>query len=135
MVLPAPEFKMKFPRTARMNTKAAYSRVFSRPTVSRDRYFRILARENEQTSDRLGMAVSKKNCRKATGRNRIKRVIRESFRATLESGVGQAGMDIVVLPTADAATICNKALAESLAGHWDKLAHKCAQIKTENRKN
>ncbi len=61
------------------------------------------------------MAISKKYCRPASGRNRLKRIVRESFRqhrAELE------GLDIVVLNQSAAQQADNKALFDSLAQHW-----------------
>jgi ribonuclease P protein component len=69
------------------------------------------------------MAVSRKVDRHAVGRNRIKRVIRESFRRSFESMVegNYPGIDIVVLPRRQAATICNQQLFQSLQTHWSRL--------------
>ncbi len=112
---------MKFPSRARLKTPADFRFVFARPSVSRDRCFRVLSRVNEKGYSRLGMAVSRKVCRRAAGRNRIKRVIRESFREHQDRLGTDRGHDIVVLPSGQAATICNKALFESLQGHWRKI--------------
>lgn len=77
--------------------------------------FTILYRDNRSNKARLGLAVSKKNCRKATGRNRLKRIIRESFRD--EQG-HLSGIDIVVLNRPAATNANNKALFLSLKKHW-----------------
>jgi len=60
-----------------------YGRVFKKATRSRDNCFIVLSRSNDTDIARLGQAISKKNCRFASGRNRIKRVVRESFRHQL----------------------------------------------------
>lgn len=114
---------MKLSRKVRLSTKADFSRVFASPTVSRDACFSVLRRANGMGYSRLGMAVSKKNCRKATGRNRIKRVIRESFRINQLELAGQGGEDFVVLPSSQATTICNSSLKDSLMGHWQKASN------------
>ncbi len=81
------------------------------------------------------MAVSRQVDRRAVGRNRIKRVIRESFRhsfgAVEKSGNGSRvgainegncpGIDLVVLPRREAVTICNQQLFQSLQAHWSRL--------------
>ncbi len=91
------------------------------------------------------MAVSRQVDRHAVGRNRIKRVIRESFRQSFEAVVleltvsealdqskngskagaivegNYPGIDIVVLPRREAATICNQQLFQSLQAHWSRL--------------
>jgi ribonuclease P protein component len=109
---------MKFPRQARLNSGADYRFVFAGPAVSKDRFFRVLSRGNGRDYCRLGMAVSRKVCRHAAGRNRLKRVIRESFRIHQDELAGNGGNDIVVLPFVRAASICNRALFESLRDHW-----------------
>ena len=126
---------MRFPRQVRLSTKADFRFVFSGSLLSRDRCFRVLYRENSREYCRLGMAVSLKNCRKANGRNRIKRVIRESFRQHQVQLSSRSGFDIVVLPTTQAASICNKTLGASLRGHWQKMQGANVQLlKTDNRK-
>jgi len=96
-----------------------FKRVFKKPEVSSDACFRILARAGLGEGSRLGMAVSRQVSKKAVERNRIKRVIRESFRKQF-SGDGQR-LDIVVLPRRETASICNKALFRSLQSHWSRL--------------
>lgn len=126
---------MKFSREARINTKADFRRVFSSPAVSRDRYFKVLSCDNGLGYARLGMAVSRQNCRKATGRNRIKRLVRESFRLNQELLACAGGLDMVVLPTGLAATMCNKTLLDSLQDHWRKTSDCARERSAENRIN
>jgi ribonuclease P protein component len=101
----------------RLRDAAAFDRVFKRATRSHDRWFTVLCRSNDLGRARLGLAVAKKNCKRATGRNRIKRIVRESFRqnmATLE------GLDVVVMNKAPAADADNRALFDSLDTHWQR---------------
>ena len=109
-----------FPRQARLTKPADFKRVFANPVVSADRFFRILARSNGRGRPRLGMAVSRQVDRKATGRNRLKRIVRESFRRYFREQ--SPALDFVVLPRPASATICNRRLTRSLAGHWKRLA-------------
>ncbi len=44
------------------------------------RHFLLLARPTDKGHPRLGLVVGKKNVRLATRRNRVKRVVRETFR-------------------------------------------------------
>jgi ribonuclease P protein component len=78
------------------------------------------------------MAVSRRVDRRAVVRNRIKRVIRESFRRHFLAPAGMvpdrapgAGtaypLDIVVLPRPGIATISNRRLFASLDAHWMRL--------------
>ena len=84
----------RFRRHDRILDKASYGRVFKTAKRSRDQYFTVLYRPNGSRSPRLGLAIAKKHCKLATGRNRIKRIVRESFRQNKEQ---LHGMDIVVI--------------------------------------
>jgi len=102
-------------RGSRLPDAAAFSRVFRQAVRSRDEWFTVLCRETNCDVARLGLAISKKNCRQATGRNRIKRVVRESFR---QNQAALVSLDLVVINQRAAAGASNRQLFESLAGHW-----------------
>jgi ribonuclease P protein component len=110
---------LRFDKTNRLLDAAAFGRVFKKATRSRDKFFTVLCRDNNADSCRLGLAISKKHCRKATARNRIKRVIRESFRHHQRQ---LAGLDIVVINQPAAALAENGAMNESLTRHWQKCS-------------
>jgi len=107
------------PREARLLTPGDFKRVFQNATVSTDRCFRVLATAGRGSRSRLGMAVSRRVDKRAAVRNRLKRIIRESFRQRF-AGVGRA-IDIVVLPSSDSATISNEQLFRSLDRHWTRI--------------
>ena len=107
----------RFDTHHRLPDEAAYSRVFAGASRSRDRLFTILSRRNDLDVARLGLAISRKHCRLATGRNRLKRIVRESFRQHLATLVG---LDVVVLAQSGAAAADNRALFDSLTKHWQK---------------
>jgi len=126
---------MRFSRQSRLLKPAEFKLVFQQPIRSGDDCFRILARTNGIKHHRLGMAVSKKACAKAVGRNRIKRVVRESFRTRLSETVSDNALDFVVLPTAAATNQSNKTLDESLSTHWKRLIRKADDRNTGNRRD
>ncbi|MFI0378073.1 MAG: ribonuclease P protein component [Candidatus Thiodiazotropha sp.] len=68
-----------FPRRCRLVKPGDYRRVFGDGERSSDSLFLVLARSNQLDCARLGLAVSKKSSPSAVHRNRIKRLIRESF--------------------------------------------------------
>jgi ribonuclease P protein component len=82
--------------------------------------FTVLYRPNGGDQPRLGLAISKKHCRQATSRNRLKRVIRESFRHHREV-IG--GLDVVVMNQPGTAVAGNAALFESLDRHWQRIGN------------
>ncbi len=108
-----------FTTQQKLNQPSEFKRVFKKPVVSTDDCFRVLARVNQGNSSRLGMAVSRQVDKKAVVRNRIKRVIRESFRQRF-SGTDKR-LDVVVLPRRETATMCNIELFRSLQSHWSRL--------------
>ena len=79
--------------------------------------FTVLTRASGKKGARLGLAISKKNCRLAVQRNRLKRVVRESFRAHKEE---LSGLDVVVMCQIAASRASNKKLFDSLAAHWQR---------------
>jgi len=117
-----PSLGTSFPRESRLTRPAEFQRVFKKPAVSSDRWFKVLARRDGGKRARLGMAVSRQVQKQAVGRNRLKRVIRESFRQHF-AGQGPA-VDLVVLPRPESATICNRQLSESLEKHWARVLAK-----------
>jgi ribonuclease P protein component len=100
---------------------AAYGRVFKKATRSRDKWFTVLSRDNGGEAGRLGLAIAKKYCRAATTRNRIKRIVRESFR---HHQAILAGLDVVVLNQPAARDGSNRQLLDSLDRHWQQCANK-----------
>ena len=70
-----------FGKRKRLLTSAEYGYVFDQASykVSHQHYL-VLARTNSLGWARLGLVVAKKNSRLATRRNRIKRVVRDTFR-------------------------------------------------------
>lgn len=91
--------------------------------------FTVLYRPNDGDEPRLGLAIGKKNCRLASGRNRLKRIIRESFRQNRQA---LGGVDIVVLNQPAAAKAGNKALFESLDMHWQRCRPATAEEAGKN---
>jgi len=75
----------------------------------------VLCRGNDQPTARLGLAISKKQCKRATARNRIKRLVRESFRQNRDR---LEGLDIVVMNKFAAGDAASSELFESLEKHW-----------------
>jgi ribonuclease P protein component len=107
----------RFTPGSRLADAAAFSRVFKKAQRSRDKWFTVLYRANEENEARLGLAIAKKHCHLATGRNRIKRVVRESFR---RHRAELAGLDIVVLNRPEATQADSRLLFTCLEKHWQK---------------
>ncbi|EGV52625.1 ribonuclease P protein component [Candidatus Endoriftia persephone] len=115
---------LALPRNCRLLKPGDFRRVFSSGKRSADVYFTVLARNNGLGRARLGLAISKKRCRRAVDRNHLKRLIRESFR---ESQTLLSGMDIVVLNKRFIPETRNRRYFVSLSKHWRVLIEKCGQ--------
>lgn len=131
--LTEPDRRQRFPRTRRLTEPSDFKRVFENSLVSSDHCFRIIARPNGGLSSRLGMAVSRKVDRRAVGRNRIKRITRESFRQHQDQA-GQIPLDFVVLPRLTCSSHSNAQLFDSLQTHWRRLQEKAAMKAKDTRK-
>ena len=83
-----------FRKSSRLLNASDYKAVFDDAQLkASNRSVLFLARPNGMSYSRLGLVIAKKNVRLAVQRNRIKRLLRESFRAHN----GSQGIDIVVL--------------------------------------
>lgn len=108
-----------FRRAVRITQKADFNRVFDKAEKTADRYFTLLFRPNNRLQPRIGLAISKKVSKSAVVRNRLKRIIRESFRTHQQRLIK---VDIVVIARSSAADQENKILFTALQRHWGKLS-------------
>jgi ribonuclease P protein component len=82
------------------------------------KYLLILFKPNRMENARLGLMVGKRVANLAVTRNRIKRVIRESFRARQAT---LKGLDIVVIARHQSDTLNKVELRKGLEKLWERL--------------
>lgn len=111
------------PLHARLNSKKEFQRVFDQAIKVADDCYTLLARNSQLTHARLGLAISKKAVRRAVDRNRIKRVVRESFRLHQHT---LGALDIVVLARRELDQKSKQQMHASLASLWPRLVKRCA---------
>ncbi len=109
-----------FDRTRRLALAADYKRVFGQARRSSDNLLLVLACDNNLPQARLGMAIARNRIPRASARNRVKRLIRESFRHHQQL---LTGLDLVVLARTNLTHIDNQTLFQSLARHWQRHQH------------
>ena len=101
----------------RLLDKKKFDSVFQSPSKTSDKYFTLLFCKNNKSYSRLGLVISKKKCKLAVNRNKIKRIIRESFRTNKNS---LNGYDVVVLNKHTTYNGDSSMLRKSLKNHWQK---------------
>ena len=105
-----------FAKASRLLNASDYSAVFNNTHFKVScRYFLVLAKRNEAPNSRLGLVVAKKNIPTAVQRNRIKRLIRNSFRL---QQINSAGLDLVVLVRKGADKLSNQKINSALTQLW-----------------
>lgn len=82
------------------------------------RHFLLRGIASTSGHTRLGLAVSRKVSKRAVARNRIKRIVRESFRLRREV---MPALDVLVIARPSAAGATNPALHADLENAWKKL--------------
>ncbi|PCJ35718.1 MAG: ribonuclease P protein component [Cellvibrionales bacterium] len=117
---------MGFGRSKRLLTKVAYKAVFDdSPYRVSHRNLLILARPNGLEEARLGLIVAKKNVRFAVKRNRIKRVVRDSFRLNQQT---LATLDIIFLARRGLDRLEPAEQQKLLLDSWRKLSRQMSKV-------
>ena len=107
-----------FPRNVRLTRGVEFQRVFQQGKRLHANGVNARAAANSMGFPRLGMAIAKKALRRAHERNRIKRLVRESFR---HHQANLPAVDIVVMCRHDVLTMSNAELFQQLEGLWLRL--------------
>ena len=109
----------RFTRDFRLLSPADFKSVFdgAKHKVS-CRYILMLAIKQQTPQTRLGMVVAKKNVSKSVERNRIKRLIRESFR---HARLQLPGLDIIVLIRKGLDNLPNFVISSKIDALWKDL--------------
>lgn len=99
-----------------------YDRVFQDAHKSSGKALTVLARRSGRDSARLGLAIPRKQIRRAVERNRIKRLIRESFRRHQDV---LCGLDVVVIARSELADKNTHGVFACLENHWRRVSERC----------
>lgn len=107
-----------FDKTKRLRKKSEFDYVFMQAKKLTLPCFIILYRDNAEGHARLGLALSKKMIAKAHDRNRVKRIVRETFRTSDKL----KNYDIIVLAKFGVGKIDNAILINKLRQAWSNLS-------------
>jgi len=107
----------QFTKQSRLRKPAEYRHVFSNAIKLKADGFLLYMRENPYSRPRLGLITQKKNIANAVDRNRIKRLVRESFRA---NQADLKACDFVVKSHKGVADQSNSEINRCLENLWKK---------------
>ena len=106
---------LTFSRELRLLAPVQFKAVFENPFRASTPQMTLLARLNTAENPRLGLTVAKKHLNRAHDRNRIKRIVRESFRLKQHE---LPNMDFVFVAKGGIGKLDNATLFETLEKLW-----------------
>jgi ribonuclease P protein component len=110
------------PRDARLRRPGDFAALRTNSGRAGGRCFHVRYRDNELGHARLGLAISKRVSKRAVERNRIKRLLRESFRRVRHQ---LPAVDLMVMAREQAAGVPGAQLLAEIDALWKKLLVSC----------
>ncbi|HEY6457896.1 MAG TPA: ribonuclease P protein component [Steroidobacteraceae bacterium] len=120
---PADRERLTFPAARRVRRKREFDQLYALGKRLGNNHFGITVHPNDLGFARLGLAVASKPFGGSVPRNRIRRLIRESFRLRQHD---LPHVDVVVSARPRAKEASPAQLRASLDGLWDKVKVQCA---------
>jgi len=115
--------QLTLPAQRRLRRKRDFDAAYARGRRLGDGFFSVTVMNNKLDAPRLGLAVAVRVAGGGVARNRIRRIIRESFRLhQLEI----PAVDLIVSARPRAKGAPGKALHASLEALWKEVAARCA---------
>jgi ribonuclease P protein component len=114
---------LRFNAELRLRSKLQFDAVYAGGRRIDDRFFALRIKANGLTHARVGLAVAVKTAGNAVKRNRLRRLVRESFRLAQHE---LPAVDVVVAAKFPAAGAPATSLRDSLATLWKRVASTCA---------
>jgi ribonuclease P protein component len=115
--------RLTLPAERRLRRKAEFDAVYTHGRRLGNAHFSVVVYESGAGAPRLGLAVSKKAAGSSVERNRLRRLVRESFRLHQHS---LPPVDLVVSARPTARGVDNRELHASLAALWKRVRQQCA---------
>ena len=119
--------EFRYPRRLRLLTGRDFQSVFDDVQLKvPDQPILILSRPNDLDHPRLGFVISKKNIRKAVKRNRVRRIIRESFRLNQHN---LPAVDMIIMARQGLGDLENDEVHKLMKKCWSRLKGKSKKLK------
>jgi ribonuclease P protein component len=115
--------RLRFGANLRLRSKLQFDAIYASGRRIDDRFFGLRIKPNEVGHARIGLAVAVKMAGNAVARNRLRRLVRESFRLSQHA---LPAVDIVVAAKFPAREAPATTLRASLATLWQRVASTCA---------
>jgi ribonuclease P protein component len=115
--------RLTLPAQRRLRRKSDFDAAYARGRRTGNALFGVTTRSNEVGQPRLGMAVAVRVAGSSVERNRLRRIIRESFRLHQHE---IPALDIVVSARERARHAPGAELHASLAALWKRVIEQCA---------
>lgn len=110
-----------FTRELRLLDATQYKYVFAKARRFGNQNFTLLVRVNEESHARMGLAIAKKAVKRAVDRNRIKRIIRESFR---HMQYDLPNIDVVIMCRPSAVPLKKEEIRQQFDKQWSYINRK-----------
>jgi ribonuclease P protein component len=114
---------LRFGANLRLRSKLQFDAIYAGGRRIDDRFFALRIKPNGLGHPRVGLAVAVKTAGNAVKRNRLRRMVRESFRL---NQFELPAVDIVVAAKFPASEAPVTSLRASLATLWKRVASTCA---------
>jgi ribonuclease P protein component len=115
--------RLTLPARLRLRHKRDFDAAYARGRRMGDGFFAVTVSANQAGTPRLGLAVAVRAAGNAVARNRLRRLIRESFRVHQRE---IPAVDLVVSARSQARAAPSAVLRASLAALWKKVGEQCA---------
>jgi len=115
--------RLTFPAHKRLRRKSEFDAAYACGRRFGNGFFAVTASSNDKYGARLGMAVAVRTAGNAVERNRIRRIVRESFRLNQHT---LPAVDLVVSARPKARGAPGAELHASLLDLWKKVIERCA---------
>jgi len=121
--MPPPQRRLRLGSELRLRSKLQFDALYASGKRIDDRFFGLRVRPNGLGFPRIGLAVAVKTAGNAVKRNRLRRLVRETFRLAQHQ---LPAVDIVVAAKFPAAEAPATTLRASLATLWQRVGSSCA---------